>query len=72
MKILCILRSSIFLLALIAAHQFAAAQEDLAAPQGPKLYKWSEQQVGTWDPSTNFFSKVFSTTTRRRRSGRGS
>ena len=38
MKNLCIVRSSIFLLALIAVHQFAAAQEDLASAQGPKLY----------------------------------
>lgn len=41
------------------------AQTDVVgmASDGAKIWitKWSEEQVGTWDPSTNLFTAVFST-----------
>src|SRR5260370_23520507 len=43
MKTLCLVRSSLFLLALTGVQQFAAAQDDLASTSGPKLYCGTDQ-----------------------------
>ncbi len=43
MKTLCLVRSSLFLLALIGVQQFAAAQDALASTSSPKLYCGTDQ-----------------------------